>query len=84
LLGDGGSAAEYYDVRYQEWDGHYGAPKRAVFLVADDWTVEFAWTTDDAFARSDPSPVERVAPSVGQIVPAAETDVTVDYDAFVV
>jgi len=83
LLGDGGSAAEYYGVRYQEWEGHYGAPKRAVFLVADDWTVEFAWTTDDAFARPDPSPVERVAPAVGQVVPAAETDVTVDYDAFV-
>jgi peroxiredoxin len=81
MLGDGGSAAEYYGVRYDEWEGHYGAPKRAAFLVADDWTVEFAWATDDAFARPAPSPVERVAPGVAALIPGAEPDPAVDYDA---
>lgn len=83
FLGDGGSAAEYYGVRYDEWEGHYGAPKRAVFLVGRDWDVEFAWTVEDAFARPDPSPIERVGPAVASIVPDAETTPgPVDYDAF--
>ncbi|WP_336136395.1 redoxin domain-containing protein [Natronomonas amylolytica] len=82
LLGDGGSAADYYGVRYDEWEGHYGPPKRAVFLVGADWDVAFSWTTGDAFARSDPSPVEAVADAVADAVPAAETDVTVAYDAY--
>ncbi|MUV87245.1 redoxin domain-containing protein [Natronomonas sp. CBA1123] len=82
LLGDGGSAAEYYGVRYEEWEGHYGPPKRAAFLLGSDWTVEFAWTTDDAFAPSDPSPVEAVAEVLGELFPNLETDVSVDYDAY--
>ena len=82
LLGDGGSAAEYYGVRHGEWEGHYDVPKRAAFLVGDDWTVDFAWASDDAFERSDPSPVERVADAVGESFPGADTDVTVDYDAY--
>jgi peroxiredoxin len=83
LLGDGGSAAGYYGVRIDEWEGHYGAPKRAVFLVGDDWTVEFAWSTDDAFARPSPSPIERVAPALETAVGDVQTDVTVEYDAYV-
>ncbi len=79
LLGDGGSAAEYYGVRYDEWEGHYGAPKPAVFLVGTDWDVAFAWSIEDAFARPDPSPVERVASAVAAAVPDATTDVTVAY-----
>lgn len=82
LLGDGGSAAEYYGVRYREWEGHYGVPKRAAFLVGEDWDVAFAWASEDAFARTSPSPVERVAPAVATACPDADTDVAVDYDAF--
>jgi peroxiredoxin len=80
LLGDGGSAAEYYGVRSEEWEGHYGAPKRAVFLLGADWEIRFAWSTDDAFARTDPSPVERVGAAVEAVAPGADTGVTVDYE----
>ena len=82
LLGDGGSAAEYYGVRHEEWEGHYGPPKRAAFLVADDWTVEFAWATDDAFSRPDPSPVARVADALAERFPDVEADAAVDYDPY--
>ncbi|MFQ3319582.1 MAG: peroxiredoxin [Natronomonas sp.] len=82
LLGDGGSAAEYYGVRYDEWEGHYGAPKRAAFLVGDDWNVAYAWATDDAFAPKAPSPVEAVAEILGETFPDIETDVPVDYEAY--
>jgi peroxiredoxin len=80
FLGDGGSAADSYGVRYDEWEGHYGAPKRAVCLVGRDWDVEFAWTTDEAFERPDRSPVARVCDSLETVAPAAETGVTVDYE----
>jgi peroxiredoxin len=82
LLGDGGSAADYYGVRYDEWEGHYGPPKRAAFLVGSDWDVAFTWTSDDAFARSDPSPVEEVASALEGLFPEVESDVSVDYDAY--
>lgn len=82
LLGDGDSAADYYGVRYEEWEGHYGPPKRAVFLVGDDWTVEFAWVEDDAFARSDPSPLVGLRDHLAASFPDAETDITIEYDAY--
>lgn len=82
LLGDGGSAAEYYGVRHEEWEGHYGPPKRAAFLVGSDWDVDLAWATDDAFEPVDPSPVARVAEALAEEFPDADTDVDVDYDAY--
>ena len=82
LLGDGGSAADHYGVRREEWEGHYGVPGRAAVLVGADWEVRFAWSTDDAFARPDPSPVARAADAVAVITSRAEPDVAVDYDAF--
>ncbi len=80
FLGDAASAASYYGVEYDEWEGHYGAPKRSVFLVDTDWTVRFAWTTEDAFAGVDPSPVARVAASIIERVPEAETPPPVEYE----
>ena len=82
FLGDAASAAEYYGVRYDEWEGHYGPPKRAVFLVGTDWDVAFAWAEDDAFESSDPSPVERVGPSIAEMCPEARTNVSVEYSSF--
>lgn len=82
LLGDGGSAAEYYGVRYEEWEGHYGSPKRAVFLVDSDWRVAFRWTTDDAFEANDPSPVAKIAPVLEARFSGIDTDVSVEYDAY--
>ncbi|WP_181691175.1 redoxin domain-containing protein [Natronomonas sp. LN261] len=79
LLGDAESAAEYYGVRHDEWEGHYGVPKRAVFLVGADWDVAFAWVGDDAFERPDPSPVEAVGEHVSELFPSARTDASVDY-----
>ncbi len=82
FLGDAASAAEYYGVRYDEWEGHYGAPKRAVFLVGTDWDVAFAWTSNDAFGTPSPSPVESVGASISELFPDAKTDVRPDYDGF--
>lgn len=80
FLGDASSAASHYGVGYDEWEGHYGAPKRAVFLVDSDWRVGFTSTTDDAFEPSTPSPVERVWPAVREQVPNADSPPSVRYD----
>lgn len=82
LLGDGRSAAEYYGVGYDEWEGHYGAPKRAVFLVDTDWNVAFSWATDDAFSPSAPSPVESVASVLADRFDEISPDVSVEYESF--
>lgn len=80
FLGDAASAASYYGVSYDEWEGHYDAPKRAVFLVDVDWTVGFAWTSEDAFHRSDPSPVDRVSGPISDRFPEAARPPPVEYD----
>lgn len=82
FLGDASSAAEYYGVRHNEWEGHYDVPKRAVFLVGTDWDVAFAWAGGDAFDAPDPSPVEAVGDTISALLPEARTDVSVDYAAF--
>ena len=81
FLGDASSAAAYYGVRRDEWEGHYDVPKRAVFFVGTDWDVAFAWVGEDAFDAPDPSPVEAVGDAVSDRFPEARTDVTVDYTA---
>lgn len=80
FLGDAASAASYYGVEYDEWEGHYGVPKRAVFLIDTDWRVAFRWTTADAFGWPDPSPVERVTEPITNRFPEAKTPPPVAYD----
>ncbi|MES3517593.1 MAG: redoxin domain-containing protein [Natronomonas sp.] len=81
LLGDGGSAAEHYGVRYEEWEGHFGPPKRAVFLVEPDWTVAHAWVCEDAFDTTV-SPVAAVASALGERFTAVDTGAKADYERF--
>jgi peroxiredoxin len=83
FLGDAASVAGCYGVRQEEWEGHYGAPKRAVFLIDSDWSVAFTWTTEDAFEAVDPSPVACVGVKINVRFPDATTDVAVDYAAHV-
>ena len=79
FLGDAKSAASYYGVECDEWEGHYGAPKRAVFLVDTDWRVGFGWTVEDAFAGPNPSPVKRVTEPIRERFPEAERPPAVEY-----
>lgn len=59
LLADtDGAVARRYGVRYEEWEGHRGIPKRAVFLVDPDRTIRYAWCTDDAYEKPDLWPLK--------------------------
>lgn len=49
LLSDwGGSTAEAYGVRYEEWKGHSGVAKRSVFVVGTDGKIRYRWVSEDA------------------------------------
>lgn len=70
-----GEIAERYGVRYDWWDGHLDVPKRSMFLVTPDQRVEYAWSTDDAYATPDFEPVKQVLDEIGETM-----DVDMDYD----
>ncbi|MFB6171227.1 MAG: redoxin domain-containing protein [Haloarculaceae archaeon] len=48
-----GTATEAYDVKYDEFEGHPGVPRRAVFVVDATRTVRYAWGSEDAYASPD-------------------------------
>lgn len=48
-----GAVTRAYDVEYDEWELHSGVPKRAVFLVDDEGSIQYRWVTDDAYENPD-------------------------------
>ena len=55
--------ADAYDVVHDDFRGHAGVPKRAVFVVDSDWTIRYAWSSDDPLS----------SPTESSLVGAAET-----------
>lgn len=41
------TVAEAYDVLYEEYDGFERVPKRSMFLIDDERTVQLRWVADD-------------------------------------
>lgn len=77
------TVAERYDVRYDELSGHEGVPKRAVYLVGPDQTIEYAWATDDALEQPDFFPVKTALDeldTVGEELVPDDVTLDVDYD----
>lgn len=78
-----GSTAEQFGVRYDEWEAPAGVPKRSVFLVSPDRTVEYAWATDEAYEKPDFVPVKAALDELAAIdeslVPE-DVDLDVNYD----
>jgi peroxiredoxin len=52
------TTAAAYDVRYDQFEGHEGVPKRAVYLIDPGQTIRYAWATDDAYEKPDFVPVK--------------------------
>lgn len=58
LLSDwSGEVCAAYGVRYDEWKGHAGLAKRALFVVDRGLTIRFAWSHDHAEVIPDLQPV---------------------------
>ena len=46
-----------YGVRYDEWKGHRGLAKRALFIVDGSMTIRYVWSDDDAEMLPDLDPL---------------------------
>lgn len=58
LLSDwDGQVCGAYGVRYDEWKGHTGLAKRALFVNDAGGTITYAWHTDDAETLPDLEPM---------------------------
>lgn len=72
--------ADAYDVVHDDFRGHAGVPKRAVFVVDPDWTIRYAWRSDDPLTEPAESPLEGVADALSAVLetsvstPAAEDE----------
>lgn len=84
LLSDSqGTVASEFGVRYDEWEAHEGVPKRSVFLVSPDRTVEYAWATDHAYEKPDFVPVKGALDELAAIdesLVLEDVELDVNYD----
>lgn len=53
-----------YDVKYDWWDGHLDVPKRALFLIDQAQTIQYAWSSDDAYVQPNFDPIEELLPNI--------------------
>lgn len=42
------SVAEYFGVKYEEWENHPAVCQRAVFAIDDSHTIRYTWHSEDA------------------------------------
>ena len=51
------SIADAYDIVSEDFRGHAGVPAWAVFVIDSDWTVRYAWRSDDPLSAPAESPL---------------------------
>lgn len=85
LLADSdGSVSDAYGVQYDEWEGHYEVPKRAIVVVDPARRIRYRWSTEDALEEPDLFPLKEALETIVEEdrldadLPA--DDLTVDYD----
>ena len=59
-----GTVTDDYGIRYDEWELHEGVPKRCIFVLDDDRTIRYRWTTEDAYDVPD---LYEVADAIAEI-----------------
>nr|WP_255291609.1 redoxin domain-containing protein [Natrinema sp. CBA1119] len=65
LLSDSlAEVCEEYGVRYDIWEQHQNVSQRALFVIDDTQTVQYAWMTEDALVKPDLSEVQDAMKSV--------------------
>jgi len=75
LLSDAdGSTAEAFGVQHEEAQDHPGVPQRSVFLVDDDRTIQYAWSTTDIFEKPDFVPVNEAINELAAMAPELAPD----------
>lgn len=74
------SIADAYGVVHEEFRGHRDVPMRAAFVVDTDWTVRFAWASDDPTQVPAESPLAGVADALSEALDAAIAAPDVSYE----
>jgi len=68
LLSDrDGRVSEQYGVLYEELEGHPRVSKRAVFVIDDDQTVQYAWEADEYTTDPDIDEVHRAVEELASV-----------------
>ncbi|MBX0325123.1 redoxin domain-containing protein [Halomicroarcula sp. F13] len=76
------TTAEKFDIRYESWEDHECVPKRAVFLIDSDRTVQYSWAAEQAYTKPDFVPVKAALDrlsGLGVELETDEIDFTVEY-----
>jgi len=60
--------ADAYDIVHEDFRGHAGVPKRAVFVVDPDWTIRYAWHTDEPLTAPAESPLVGAADVLSSVL----------------
>lgn len=80
LLSDFHAAiADSYDAVLDDWRGHRQIPERGLAVIDDDWTVQYAWETDDPFETPSPSPFSGAAETLSALLDEQFEPPTVEY-----
>jgi peroxiredoxin len=67
LLSDwGGTVADAYGVRYDNWKGHDGIAKRSIFVIDPQGVVRYKWVTEDALQLPDLAEAVAVLAQIGE------------------
>lgn len=74
------SIADAYDVVHDEFRGHRDVPRRAAFVVDADWTVQFAWASDDPTDVPATSPLVDVADALSSVLETPVEPPSVAYE----
>jgi peroxiredoxin len=74
-----GSIADAYDVVSEDFRGHAGVPERAVFVIDPDWTVRYAWRSDDPLSEPAQSPLVGAAETLSTVLEEPFEAPTVSY-----
>lgn len=74
-----GGVADAYGVCLEEFRGHRDVPARAAFVVDPEWTVRFAWASDDPTAVPAESPLVGVAEALASLLDASFDAPRVEY-----
>lgn len=72
--------ADAYDAVYEDFRGHSGVPARAVVVVDPDWTVRYAWETDDPLTAPAESPLVGAADALSEVLGERIDPPAVEYE----
>jgi len=66
--------AEAYDVLYDEYDGFERVPKRSLFLIDDERTVQYRWVAEDNWDEWSNEPFREIKDRIEKLRSSSATN----------